>query len=80
MKERHSGKTPKPAIPNRPVDISDELWYFLRSIKEILEAYEGSAGRLEDRILTINDLKKIGIDKNALNTEQASYNLTTLKV
>jgi len=69
-----SGKTSKPAIPNRrPLGINEDLWQFLSSMKEILESYEGSRATEPDRIVTRDDLRKLGFNSAALSNEQPSY-------
>jgi hypothetical protein len=63
-----SGVSQKPAIPDqRPEEINDELWRYLQSIKEIVESYEGSRGKIGDQIVTKNDLIHAGIDLRSLN-------------
>lgn len=63
-----SGVSRKPAIPDqRPTGINDDLWRYLQSIKEIIESYEGSRGKVGDQIVTKNNLTNAGIDLRSLD-------------
>jgi hypothetical protein len=60
-----SGVTTKPKLPTiRPQGIQDDLWNYIRSFREILNAYEGIVGQERDKIATLDDLYKSGVTPN----------------
>lgn len=69
-----SGISKKPGIPQaRPKGITNELWYYINALKEIVESYEGVRGQNKDKIVTNRDLEKLGFNLKALTAKTNYY-------